>query len=642
MSWPIYIAALASTAPLICVAFLFSPVLFGLVRRFVAAEILGNDLYRNIPQPPFPSVWSAPIVGHIPVIKAAEPAAAHLAWARELNSFVYVYRALFYVPRLLIADPKGVMHILSQQNAYDFPKPVETRKFLLALLGNGLVTAEGEAHKKQRKITAPAFTVSTVRAFVPVFFKHAQSLVRAVDNMIDQTEGPSLKPFLPGQSSYSAKASATHAPVIDVGYWLGKTTLDIIGEIGFGYDFKSMESVETGTSEESLSTVFSTLLSKMADTTLADFLRMYVRNNSGLGWIDRLFPQPARITQMTSLGDLVATHARAIIDAKNKQLEAEMRAIGLSEKDGFSKAVFDEDLDVKSLDGQVRSKDLLHMTMRANMATDLRASERLSDDELLGQMTSFLIAGHETTATQTLWALYVLAGHPQVVAKLRAEIEEHFGPDVDEAAGGKSRVPTVDFDTLQNMTYLDAVCKEMMRLHSPVTATARFATKDAVIPLGRAYPTRDGKGTFDKVPVFKGQDIFIPIQVLNSSTDIWGPTAGEFDPSRWEEGNMPAAAKESGLPSQLMTFITGPRGCIGQRAAVAEFKVILSCLIREFDWHRVHGWEIERKQGIVTRAIIKGQRDVGLQMPLRVTRAKRGQQGSFSPDYTPQVPTDRI
>lgn len=638
MSWPLYVLTIAVTTPAICIALIVLPTVFGMIHRMVATKVLRWDIYHNVPEPPLQNWWSAPLTGHLDVIRQAEPAEAHLQWAHDLNSFVYVYRAMFFIPRLFIADVKGIMHILSQQNAYNFPKPAETRRFLSTLLGNGLVTSEGDTHKKQRKITAPAFTISTVRSFTPVYFRHTQALVRAFDRMIDQTKGPALEPFLHGQSAYSAKASAASAPVVDVGYWVGKTTLDIIGEIGFGYDFKSMESVETDAAEASLASIFNNLFSQMADLTLLDFLQSYIRNNTAFSWLDRLLPEPPRFSQVVAMGDVMASHAKVIIEEKKKQIRKEMEAVGITKHNDLSKAAFDEDLENVSLDGQVRPKDLLHITMRANVASDLRPSERLSDNELLGQMTSFLIAGHETTATQTLWALYVLADQPQIVAKLREEIDEAFGPDLDDPAG-KSRIPTVDFDTLQGMTYLDAVCKEMMRLYAPVTATPRWATKDTVVPLGKSYPTRDGKGTFNSVPIVKGQEILIPIQVVNSSTDIWGPTAHEFDPSRWEPENMPPAAKESGMPSQMMTFLAGPRGCVGQRAAAAEFKVLVACLIREFDWQRINGWEVERKQGIVTRPMIKGQREVGLQMPLRVTRAKKRNM-TKAPAPTPGTPVD--
>lgn len=105
--------------------------------------------------------------------------------------------------------------------------------------------------------------------------------------------------------------------------------------------------------------------------------------------------------------------------------------------------------------------------------------------------------------------------------RLRAEIEDTFA--------GRDEV---DYDTLMQMPYLDKVSKEMMRESlsedgrattatltishspghvSPVTSTTRVAVSDDVIPLGQAYKTRNGKGSYDSVIVRKGQDIMIPV-----------------------------------------------------------------------------------------------------------------------------------
>ncbi|CDW96987.1 hypothetical protein [Sporisorium scitamineum] len=70
----------------------------------------------------------------------------------------------------------------------------------------------------------------------------------------------------------------------------------------------------------------------------------------------------------------------------------------------------------------------------------------------------------------------------------------------------------------------------------------------------------------------------------------------------------------------LMTFISGPRGCIGNRFALAEFKAMLCHLVGNFRFDQVKGWKIEAKQTAVIRSRVVGQEDVGPQMPLRISR----------------------
>lgn len=89
------------------------------------------------------------------------------------------------------------------------------------------------------------------------------------------------------------------------------------------------------------------------------------------------------------------------------------------------------------------------------MATDIRESDRMSDEELLGQITTLLAAGHETTSTLTTWFLHTIA-HPEnqhVYTKLRDEVEDYFA--------GRDEI---GYDALMSMPYLDNVTKEILRM----------------------------------------------------------------------------------------------------------------------------------------------------------------------------------
>lgn len=587
-------------SPFLVLLALITKALVTTVLRLIAVHITHSDIYDDLPCPKWPD-WRAPLLGHIPKVWLSPPAVAHLDWIDEVQSNVYVYRGLFYSNRIFIADPRAVTHILSQAQCYDYPKPKQVRKFLTNILGEGILSAEGDTHKRQRKIVSPAFSVSSVRAFTPSFFKRAHQLVRTWDKIVEDTQGPDEKPFILGQSIPSARASRAREPVFDVSFWLSKVTLDIIGECGFGHDFRSLELTDSET-EDDLASQMSALFKQISGARLWDFLRTYLQGQPGLQWIQYL--PSKRAEQRKALYNAVMGSAQKIIAAKRAEISKESEAIG-AKGEKLSKAVFDEDLNSTSISG----KDLLHLIIRANMASDVKQSEKLDDEELLGQMTSFLLAGHETTSTQTTWALWALASRPQVVEQLRNEIEQVFG-DRNE----------ISHDELIEMQYLDCVSKEMLRCYSPVTSTIRHAYKDDIIPLGSSYPTKDGQRTFNSVPIQKGSEIIIPIQVLNKSKSIWGENAFEFDPSRWFPENLAQGAKDSGLPLHLATFISGPRGCVGNRFAIVEFKVLLVTLVRHFDFTTVPGWEVEARQEIVTRSKIKGQEDVGMQMPLRVAR----------------------
>lgn len=98
----------------------------------------------------------------------AEAAVQHKAWIENYGP-VIKYRSFFGSNRLFVsADVKALNHILLAR-AYDYQKPSMTRKALDRILGKGLVSAEGAAHKRQRRLLQPAFTAAQCNAYLPIF-----------------------------------------------------------------------------------------------------------------------------------------------------------------------------------------------------------------------------------------------------------------------------------------------------------------------------------------------------------------------------------------------------------------------------------------------------------------------------------------
>lgn len=178
-----------------------------------------------------------------------------------------------------------------------------------------------------------------------------------------------------------------------------------------------------------------------------------------------------------------------------------------------------------------------------------------ADSLLLTEVPTFFVAGHETTATTLTWMLFALTRAPHVQKKLRNELLD---------------VPTStpSFDELNALPYLDAVVRETLRLHSPVTTTSRISTQDDILPLSK--PITDRKGiVHDSIPMGKGTQISIPILAMNVDKTLWGEDADEFKPERWE--SLPAAVSAiPGIWGNMMSFLGGARACIGYRFSLAE------------------------------------------------------------------------
>lgn len=238
-----------------------------------------------------------------------------------------------------------------------------------------------------------------------------------------------------------------------------------------------------------------------------------------------------------------------------------------------------------------KRRDLLSVLMKANMATDLPPNQRMSDEDVLSrkndsflnapinlitcsEIPTFLVAGHETTSTATTWALYALTQSPEIQVELRHKLLS---------------IPTDNpsMDELNDIPYLDAVVREALRLYAPVPATLRVAVKDDILPLGSPVRTTKGDlidsiqfvvGHLLKVEtlislcrVWKGQTFLIPISAINRSQKIWGPDAKEFRPERWLDSELPEAVSTiPGVWGNMLTFLGGPRACIGYRFSLIE------------------------------------------------------------------------
>jgi len=216
-------------------------------------------------------------------------------------------------------------------------------------------------------------------------------------------------------------------------------------------------------------------------------------------------------------------------------------------------------------------------------------------------------------------------------AKLREELLAQF----------PSGTPDPTWDQLTNtesLPYLDALVHEVLRLHPALDTTIRTANSDDILPLTNPIVTATGE-TVSSLFIAKGTKVIVPIGAVNRSSLLWGEDAAVFSPERWlvqasasedagqgdgdnEEGKKGRGKEEVSGYRHLLTFVDGPRTCLGKAFALAEFKAVLSVLIRNYSFEFLDGpdTKIEKHRGILARPKVEGQK--GAMVPLRVKRVE--------------------
>ncbi|GAB2786820.1 cytochrome P450 [Rhabdobacter roseus] len=198
---------------------------------------------------------------------------------------------------------------------------------------------------------------------------------------------------------------------------------------------------------------------------------------------------------------------------------------------------------------ELRYDDLLDMLMDAR---DEETGESMSDQQLRDEVTTIFMAGHETTANALSWALYLLAQHPDVAARVRSEAHEVLG---------EAGVPT--FDSARRLTYTLQVVQEAMRLYPPAWIVGRRALE--VDYFGEYEQPKDGI-------------VLVSPYLLHRNQNYWD-RPDVFDPERFSEAASKARPSYAYLP-----FGGGPRLCIGNNFALLEMQIVLALLVRAFDF----------------------------------------------------------
>jgi cytochrome P450 len=211
--------------------------------------------------------------------------------------------------------------------------------------------------------------------------------------------------------------------------------------------------------------------------------------------------------------------------------------------------------------------DFLSMLMQAR---DRGTGEAMSDKELIDEVLTLIVAGHETTAAALTWTWYLISQHPQAQAQLQAEAD----------LGGGGGDGTFGIDAAESLTFTHQVLQEALRLYPPGWLLTR-RTLEADELGGYAIGPRT--------------DVFISPYMLHRHPAFWSEPE-EFRPERFAGADAEERHRFAYIP-----FAVGPRHCIGENIAMFEMLVHVNAMARRFRLTRAGDDPIELEAQINLR-----------------------------------------
>jgi cytochrome P450 len=416
--------------------------------------------------PPGPFAW--PLIGNLLDMRAAGDAATYSdrLWRRYGDTVRF---KLLGTNAVLVTHPDALKQILSTRREryvkgkiYDSPR---------GILGDGLVTLEGDPWKARRALAQPAFHRQSLAKLTAIV---ARSGARFLDDLARRASNGPLE--------------------IDGHREMVKLTLDVVIAALLGDD-----------------------LLRGADVSyeiIGDALRLMSERGHGLAlpsWI----PTPQNIKFRRTRRELDAIMYTIIGRARQR-----------SQDDG----------------------SLLSMLLSA---IDAETGQSLPDQAVRDEVLTLFVAGHETTALTLTWMFTFLGGRPEVLRRMREE--------VDAVLGGRDP----GFEDVPSLPYVRQVVEETLRLRPPAPLIPRNVVEEDVLDGYRVRP---------------GEIVLLNFWGTHRHPAFW-PDAEAFDPDRFS-----AAQSKDRHSWSFIPFSGGPRTCIGNLFALVEASILIAQLLNRFDF----------------------------------------------------------
>ncbi|KAI2622153.1 cytochrome P450 [Hypomontagnella submonticulosa] len=358
-----------------------------LLVQYALLKVYRIILYPNFLSPlrhlPGPKDHNLFLGQELKKLKAESPASVQLQWMRKWPDAPFIRYISFAGKEVLLANSLAAHKAVLQTHVYDFVKPPFFARLVGEITGTGLLFAEGDVHRRERRLLAGPFSVPSMRKLLPVFRRKARDLSEMLEHILEDK---------------------THVTV-EVMKTLSRSTMDTIGVTVLGIELDTISSMYPQGFQE--------LYGQILHQGPIGQLLMVV---NALIPIRSIVPLEANRKFLKANNDL-RTMLRDIIHKRAADLA-----------DGTFKKETGE------------SRDLLtFMLEEAELRRQETRKEVWSTDDIIGHLLNFTSAGHESTATTLAWSLYVLATNHDIQDRLRSEIlsllKPNQEPDYDSIFG---------------------------------------------------------------------------------------------------------------------------------------------------------------------------------------------------------------
>jgi len=388
----------------------------------------------------------------------------------------------------LVCTPEAFEKILSSNKHITKGKDYRS---LWPWLGTGLLTSTGEKWHSRRKMLTPAFHFRILESFLKVM-NHQSSILCE-----------EILPPLAGEKEFDVFPIVTHC------------ALDIICETAMGKSINAQQVSDTD---------YVRAIYEASDL-------VFQRQRSPWLWNDWLFAISPPGFRMRKVLNILHGFTNKVI-AERKEEWMMLQGNTKEEDEGV---------------GQKKRHAFLDLLLDAS-----EGGKVMSDMDIREEVDTFMFEGHDTTATNMSFSLWLLATHPEIQARCHKELDTIFSGDQDREATSQD---------LAEMKYLESCLKESLRLYQSVPIIGRQLGEEVEIE-GHVIP--------------RGTNMILLFFLLHRDPKTF-PDPNRFDPERFSLENQQARHPYSYVP-----FSAGPRNCIGQKFATMEEKVVVSSVLRKY------------------------------------------------------------